>query len=76
PCRVLCLLRTKLTVQGFTFGGESPHESFDSVVDCTGAARIGEAKELRGVRGEMLYLRSFDVDLSRPVRLLHPRFPV
>lgn len=56
--------------------GESPHESFDSVVDCTGAARIGEAKELRGVRGEMLYLRSFDVDLSRPVRLLHPRFPV
>ncbi len=76
PRRVLCLLRTKLTVQGVTFVGESPHESFDSVVDCTGAARIGEAKELRGVRGEMLYLRSFDVDLSRPVRLLHPRFPV
>jgi glycine oxidase len=76
PRRVLCLLRTKLTVQGVTFVGESPHESFDSVVDCTGAARIGEAEELRGVRGEMLYLRSFDVDLSRPVRLLHPRFPV
>ncbi|MHC2357769.1 glycine/D-amino acid oxidase-like deaminating enzyme [Sinorhizobium meliloti] len=55
---------------------KSPHESFDSVVDCTGAARIGEAEDLRGVRGEMLYLRSCDVDLSRPVRLLHPRFPV
>lgn len=75
PRRVLCLLRTKLTLEGVTFVGESPDESFDSVVDCTGAARIGEAEELRGVRGEMLYLRSCDVDLSRPVRLLHPRFP-
>ena len=58
PRRVLCLLRTKLTAQGVTFVGKSPHESFDSVVDCTGAARIGEAEDLRGVRGEMLYLRS------------------
>ncbi|AEH81258.1 Hypothetical protein SM11_pC0185 (plasmid) [Sinorhizobium meliloti SM11] len=55
---MLCLLRTKLTAQGVTFVGKSPHESFDSVVDCTGAARIGEAEDLRGVRGEMLYLRS------------------
>ncbi len=37
PGRVLCLLRTKLTAQGVTFVGKSPHESFDSVVDCTGA---------------------------------------
>ncbi|MBY3143239.1 glycine oxidase ThiO [Rhizobium laguerreae] len=76
PRRVLCLLRTRLTDQGVTFVGERPHESFDSVVDCTGAAQIGEVKELRGVRGEMLYLRSSDVELSRPVRLLHPRIPV
>lgn len=76
PRRVLCLLRTKLTAQGVTFVGKSPHESFDSVVDCTGAARIGEAEDLRGVRSEILYLRSCDVDLSRPVRLLHRRFPV
>jgi len=31
---------------------------------------------LRGVRGEMLILRTPDVSLSRPVRLLHPRFPL
>jgi glycine oxidase len=31
---------------------------------------------LRGVRGEMLILRAPDVSLSRPVRLLHPRFPL
>ncbi|TIS72415.1 MAG: FAD-dependent oxidoreductase, partial [Mesorhizobium sp.] len=32
--------------------------------------------ELRGVRGEMLLLRSPEITLSRPVRLLHPRIPV
>jgi glycine oxidase len=59
PRRVLRLLRTKLTAQGVTFVGESSHEeSFDSVVDCTGAARIYEAEDLRGVRGEMLYLEA------------------
>ena len=31
---------------------------------------------LRGVRGEMLCLRTREVSLSRPVRLLHPRVPV
>ena len=31
---------------------------------------------LRGVRGEMLLLRTPEVALSRPVRLLHPRIPV
>jgi len=31
---------------------------------------------LRGVRGEMVVLRAPDVQLSRPVRLLHPRFPI
>ncbi|TGU52601.1 FAD-dependent oxidoreductase, partial [Mesorhizobium sp. M2D.F.Ca.ET.148.01.1.1] len=43
-------------------------------VDCRGIA-AGDAA-LRGVRGEMLILRMPDVSLSRPVRLLHPRFPL
>ena len=32
--------------------------------------------DLRGVKGEMLVVRCRDVALSRPVRLLHPRFPL
>ena len=32
--------------------------------------------DLRGVKGEMLVVRCPDVTLSRPVRLLHPRFPL
>ena len=31
---------------------------------------------MRGVRGERLVVRARDVTLSRPVRLLHPRFPL
>ncbi|EAU42252.1 THIAMINE BIOSYNTHESIS OXIDOREDUCTASE THIO [Fulvimarina pelagi HTCC2506] len=46
----------------------------DIVVDCRGIA--GDQSELRPVRGEMLILRTSEVTLSRPVRLLHPRMPV
>ena len=58
----------------FCAGGKAG--GHDRVIDCTGAARIGRLPGLRGVRGEMLYLQSDEISLSRPVRLLHPRFPV
>lgn len=45
----------------------------DCVVDCRGFAARGDVNELRGVRGEMLLLRTEEVSLRRPVRLLHPR---
>lgn len=46
------------------------------LVDCRGLAARGEVKGLRGVRGERLLVRSREVNLSRPVRLLHPRQPI
>lgn len=49
---------------------------FDLIVDCTGHAQVGSLSGLRGVRGEMLYLTSDEISLSRPVRLLHPRIPL
>lgn len=52
------------------------HQDFDRVVDCRGHAAAPDWKELRGVRGEMMLLRCPDIALSRPVRLLHPRFPL
>lgn len=45
-------------------------------VDCRGIAARDMLPGLRAVRGEMLVLRCPEVALSRPVRLLHPRFPV
>jgi glycine oxidase len=46
------------------------------VIDCTGLAARGVLSDLRGVKGEMLVLRSSEITLSRPVRVLHPRIPV
>lgn len=61
----------------FRFGEEAGDaEGYASVVDCRGPQAIGEIDGLRGVRGEMLYLETTDVTLSRPVRLLHPRHPL
>ncbi|MFU8776598.1 MAG: FAD-dependent oxidoreductase [Roseovarius sp.] len=46
------------------------------VIDCRGLAARDSLPDLRGVKGEMVTLRSHDVTLNRPVRLLHPRFPL
>lgn len=48
----------------------------DVVVDCRGLAARDDLPNLRGVRGERIVVRSRDVSLTRPVRLLHPRFPL
>lgn len=46
------------------------------VIDCRGLAARDELPTLRGVRGERLLIRSREVRLNRPVRLLHPRHPL
>jgi glycine oxidase len=48
----------------------------DFVIDCRGLAARDVLTDLRGVRGEMVMVRSREVSLSRPVRLLHPRIPL
>ncbi len=48
----------------------------DIVVDCRGFAARDALPDLCGVRGEMVVIRSRDVSLSRPVRMLHPRIPL
>ncbi len=54
-------------------------ENVDDVdwrIDCRGLAASDSLDDLRGVKGEMLLLHTPDVLLSRPVRLLHPRYPL
>lgn len=80
PRHALLALKAKLSDLGvgFLFGGSAmPHAgSFDRIVDCTGMGAAHLLPSLRGVRGEMLYLETTEIGLRRPVRLLHPRFPV
>ncbi len=51
-------------------------DGHDLVVDCRGLAAKDDLPTLRGVRGERIVVKSRDVNLTRPVRLLHPRFPL
>ena len=55
--------------------GEFPVDA-DLVIDCRGLAAKDQLPTLRGVRGERIVVKSREVSLSRPVRLLHPRFPL
>ncbi|MER8949817.1 glycine oxidase ThiO [Mesorhizobium sp. M0809] len=77
PRQAMVALHDKLAAMGveFRFGADAqPVSGFDRQIDCTGIAAADD--RLRGVRGEMLILRTPDISLSRPVRLLHPRFPL
>ena len=47
---------------------------FDCVLDCRGYSGAADINDLRGVRGEALLVRCKEVHLSRPLRLLHPRY--
>jgi glycine oxidase len=50
--------------------------AFDWVFDCRGLGARTDLPDLRGVRGEVLYVHAPEVSLSRPVRLMHPRYPL
>ena len=60
----------------FDVSAPASHSTDRCVIDCTGFAARDVLKDLRGVRGEMILLRSRDITLSRPVRVLHPRMPL
>lgn len=44
------------------------------IIDCRGIYARTEIESLRAVRGEMLILENPDLNIQRPIRLLHPRF--
>ncbi len=55
---------------------KDPAYAADYIVDCRGLGTADELPDLRGVRGEMIVVETDEVAFSRPVRLLHPRFPL
>jgi glycine oxidase len=59
----------------FGADGETPAGA-NVVIDCRGWAAREALPELRGVRGEMMRIRSREVRLTRAVRFLHPRIPL
>ena len=49
-------------------------KDFDWVIDCRGLGAHKQLTDLRGVRGEVFHLHAPEVELNRPVRLVHPRY--
>ncbi len=74
PRTALATLWDRLRENGVQISDSAPQDG--RVIDCRGLAAQDTLKDLRGVKGEMVILRSADVSLHRPVRLLHPRFPL
>ncbi|MGB3837635.1 MAG: FAD-dependent oxidoreductase [Rhodanobacter sp.] len=78
PRRALPALAAQLTAAGvairYGVDADAARIDADRIVDCRGLAARDTLEDLRGVRGEMIVVRSPDIQLSRPVRLLHPRF--
>ncbi|WP_404295020.1 glycine oxidase ThiO (plasmid) [Microvirga sp. RSM25] len=80
PRSALTALAARLTELGvpLRFGAEATvsDRDVDRIIDCRGFAAREDLPDLRGVKGEMLLVRTRDVFLQRPVRLLHPRIPL
>ena len=73
-----CLANRFVSLGGRIHFGASDNarpEGDHAVIDCTGLAAREALRELRGVKGEMLVLRSKEITLNRPVRLVDPRIP-
>jgi glycine oxidase len=79
PRRVLPKLHERIIAAGGTvkFNSEVRPEDLDGIViDCRGLAARQDEPSLRGVKGEMILIETSEVRLSRPVRLIHPRWPL
>ena len=79
PRVALSALAERLRAKGgdIRFGedGEARGDA-DAVIDCRGWAARERLPSLRGVRGEMMRIRTREVRLTRAVRFLHPRIPL
>ena len=55
---------------------ENEVKSFDWVFDSRGLGAQDDMDDLRGVRGEVFWLDAPEVNITRPTRMLHPRYKI
>jgi glycine oxidase len=53
-----------------------PDQTDGIVIDCRGLFARDTQPGLRGVKGEMVIVETDEIALARPVRLIHPRWPL
>ena len=79
PRKILPELHARIREAGgaVRFNSEVEPADIDGIViDCRGLTARDKQSELRGVKGELILIETDEVELSRPVRLIHPRFPL
>ncbi|MGE9009985.1 FAD-dependent oxidoreductase [Leptospira interrogans] len=79
PRRVLPELHARIAAAGgkIKFESDASADDLDGlVIDCRGLAARDAQPELRGVKGEMIIVETSEVELARPIRLIHPRWPL
>ena len=69
-------LKDKITFIKEAQSPENLTDKFDHIIDCRGPAAIEDDPELRGIKGELAIVHNPEFQLSRPVRLMHPRYPL
>ena len=55
---------------------ENEVKKFDWVFDTRGLGASEQVENLRGVRGEVFWLEAPEVKITRPTRMLHPRYKI
>jgi len=79
PRRVLPALHGRLRSAGVPIEfrtAVTPREVDGLAIDCRGIAAREDCPGLRGVKGEVVVVETAEIKLSRPVRLIHPRWPL
>ncbi|ABE63659.1 glycine oxidase [Nitrobacter hamburgensis X14] len=79
PRRVLPQLHARIRAAGgkIEFDSAPDARHLDGMaIDCRGLAARDTFPDLRGVKGEEIIVETDEIALSRPVRLLHPRWPL
>jgi len=79
PRRVLPQLHARLAEAGGAIRFNSdikPEDAGGTVIDCRGLFARDAQPELRGVKGEMVIVETDEIEFTRPVRLIHPRWPL
>jgi len=72
---VRCLTNSPvLSLEPRRIATNSESYEFDMVFDCRGLGARSVFTDLRSLRGELIWLHAPDVQLQRPIRLLHPRY--
>ncbi|MFZ8932430.1 MAG: FAD-dependent oxidoreductase [Bacteriovoracaceae bacterium] len=63
-------------IENDTVSSELGTKKYDLIFDCRGWEGKKDWSLLRGVRGEVIRLHCKKTFLTRPVRIMHPRFPI